>query len=101
MVRKKLFDHVGGFLESFPINYNDIDFCLKLHKLNKRNVFAANAKLYHFESVSREAVVSEEEIKLFLKRWKKYLKNISRDPYYSNFLETKPPNFSLKNSQNT
>ena len=96
MVRKKLFDKVEGFSEIFPINYNDIDFCLKLHKLNKRNVFTANAQLYHFESISREAYVSKKEINLFLKNWKKYLKNISRDPYYSTFHQTKPPNFKIK-----
>ncbi len=30
MTRRELFDEVGGLTAILPVNYNDIDYCLKL-----------------------------------------------------------------------
>ena len=32
MTRRELFDRVGGLSTSFPVNYNDVDYCLKLRQ---------------------------------------------------------------------
>ncbi|MBO5987481.1 MAG: glycosyltransferase family 2 protein, partial [Lachnospiraceae bacterium] len=53
MVKKALYEEVGGLDESFAISLNDVDFCLKLREKGLLNVFTPFAELYHFESISR------------------------------------------------
>lgn len=96
MTKRELFEVVGGFDEQFAINYNDIDYCLKVFREGFRIVFAAGARLYHYESVSREAVVAPEEITLFQQKWMDVL---SYDPYYSPFFDNHPPVFALRHEQ--
>ena len=48
-------DKVGGFSEDFPLNYNDVDYCLKVREQGCRTVYVPEVELYHYESVSREA----------------------------------------------
>jgi GT2 family glycosyltransferase len=92
LLSKKIFREVGGFDEQFSINYNDIDLCLKIWQKGYRNVYAGQAKLYHFESRNRKREVASQEIDLFLQRWKK---EVDPDPYYSRYFRANPPNFEL------
>lgn len=91
---RKLFEQVGGYTEAFPINYNDIDYCLKCGELGQRTTYTPHARLYHFESVSRVASVPQSDIDLFLERWA----HLSfGDPFYNDaVLATRPPNFILR-----
>ena len=94
LVRADLYREVGGYDPAYRINYGDIDFCLKVHQRGLRAVFTPHARLYHYESASRDAVVAQEEIDLFLARWKAVT---SRDPYYNaEYLQTSPPDYSLR-----
>ena len=95
MTKRELFDSVGGFDEQFPINYNDIDYCLKVFKEGYRIVFAAGARLFHYESISREAVVEAGEIELFQQKW---MDTVEYDPYYSNFFDNHPPVFIMRHN---
>ncbi len=63
------FDAVGGFSLDFPMNYNDMDFCLKLVAAGKRNVYDPDTVLYHFESSSRDTEVEDWEKDLLRARW--------------------------------
>ena len=49
-VPARVYDQVGGLDEAFDSAYNDVDFCLRLHKLGLRHVYVPEAKLYHAES---------------------------------------------------
>ena len=96
LVKKKLFEEVGGLDENFAISLNDVDFCLKLREKGLLNVFTPFAELYHFESISRglddkgeKAARYEEESGRFREKWKAVLEK--GDPYYN-------PNFSLDRS---
>ena len=54
VTRRDDFLEVGGMDEvRFPVNFNDIDYCLKLRSLGKRIVFTPHAKLLHLEWASR------------------------------------------------
>lgn len=89
MIKKDKFDLVGGFNEiDLPINYNDIDLCLKLIEKGYRNVYTPYAKLYHHESASRFPIISDSEDRYMRKQWGNY---ISKDPFYN-------PNFNLDSS---
>ncbi len=96
MVKKALYEEVGGLDESFEVSLNDVDFCLKLREAGYLNVFTPFAELYHFESVSRgldnqgeKAARYNEESERFREKWQKALEK--GDPYYN-------PNFSLDRS---
>jgi Predicted glycosyltransferases len=91
MVKRQLFEAVGGLTEELPLNYNDVDFCLKLHKLGYRNVFTPYARLYHYEYLTRKAIVQEYEIEYMKNHWIDYINSLGGyDPYYN-------PNFSTSN----
>lgn len=55
MVRRQLFEVAGGFDEAFPVEFNDIDFCLRLGQLGYRHLVVPEAVLLHHESQSRDA----------------------------------------------
>jgi GT2 family glycosyltransferase len=84
LVRADVYDEVGGFSPDFKSNFNDVDFALKLNRAGYRNVFTCHAELYHFESVSRDPVVTPEEHALIQRRWQHELSN---DPYFNPNLE--------------
>jgi GT2 family glycosyltransferase len=87
MTRHELWDKVGGFSEDFPLNYNDVDYCLKLRELGCRTVYVPEVELYHYESVSREAArgVKPGELDHFQAKW---LERYFLDPYYNPNLPT-------------
>jgi GT2 family glycosyltransferase len=96
MVKKSLYERVGGLDESFAVSLNDVDFCLKLRSLGYLNVFTPFAEAYHYESASRgldtegeKAQRYNEESARFREKWKAMLE--AGDPYYN-------PNFSLDKS---
>ncbi|MCQ2519017.1 MAG: glycosyltransferase family 2 protein [Lachnospiraceae bacterium] len=96
MVKKTLWDEVGGLEEEFEISLNDVDFCLKLREKGYLNVFTPFAELYHYESISRglddqgeKAERYNKESARFREKWKEALEK--GDPYYN-------PNFSLDRS---
>jgi GT2 family glycosyltransferase len=78
MVRKAIYESLGGLDEAFPVNYGDIDFCLRLASQGLRNIYRGDAILVHHESKStgavsldagrlkREALARGE----FLRRWR-------------------------------
>lgn len=96
MVKKSLYEELGGLDETFAVSLNDVDFCLKLREKGLLNVWTPFAELYHYESQSRglddqgeKAERYNKESELFRQRWKKVLEK--GDPYYN-------PNFSLDRS---
>ena len=87
---KSLFNMLGGYSNRYPLNYNDIDYCLRASKLGYRSVYLANIKLYHYEGVSKEGgcSVKDTEVSAFLKDWGEEFKS---DPYYNPSLNQTQP----------
>ena len=88
-VRREAFDQVGGLDEqAFPVAYNDIDFCLRLHAAGYRNIYRGDVVLVHYESQSRghDNETSRRRLRLaretgqFLKRWRRMIED---DPFGS------------------
>jgi GT2 family glycosyltransferase len=77
MTPRDVFEAVGGLSEKLPVNYNDIDYCLKLHSRGLRVVYDADTVLYHFESSSRDTKVDDWEKAMLRERWQA----VGRDPY--------------------
>lgn len=97
MTKKELFLQVGGFDEQFVVACNDVDYCLKLRKIDKLIVYNAFAEWYHYESKSRgyedtpeKLARFENEVKKFQKKWPEILEK--GDPFYNpNFPVTQAP----------
>jgi GT2 family glycosyltransferase len=97
MVRREVFEAVGGFDEHLAVAFNDVDFCLKALRQGYRNVCLGQVRLIHHESASRgsdEAAENRDravgEFRLMRERWKAI---IDRDPYYNPNLRSAPPTF--------
>jgi O-antigen biosynthesis protein len=88
VTRRRDYLRVCGMDEMlFPLNFNDVDYCLKLRALGKRVVFTPHARLVHLESQSRGGDRSsdrrarfERELQNLRGRWGNVL---ASDPYYS------------------
>lgn len=77
-VAKRDYQAVGGFDPALRINYNDVDFCLKLLSRG-RIVYTPYAKLYHYESVSKDEAPASE-LRFFNERWGDI---VGADPFYN------------------
>ncbi|GFO71435.1 O-antigen biosynthesis protein [Bathymodiolus japonicus methanotrophic gill symbiont] len=54
LVRKEVFDAVGGFDEqNLSVAFNDVDLCLRIQEKGFHNVWTPYAEMYHYESASR------------------------------------------------
>lgn len=92
LVRRALYEKLGGLDEALQVAFNDIDFCLRLRDAGYRNIWTPFAELYHHESASRGSEDTEEkkqrfarEVELMQQRWGAKL---PFDPAYN-------PNLSL------
>lgn len=83
-MRPEVWDDVGGMTTSFPNSFNDVDLALKLVTAGYRNVWTPQARLYHFESVTRDPSVTEEEGLALIDRWGRMFKG---NPYDNPNLE--------------
>jgi SAM-dependent methyltransferase len=62
VVRRAVYEQVGGLLEELAVAFNDIDFCLRLREAGYRNVWTPYAELYHHESATRGQEDTPEKI---------------------------------------
>lgn len=87
LIRKSVFDGTGGFDETFPVAYNDVELCFRLYQAGYLNVQVNEAALIHHESLSRGQDTSpEKQRRLTLEKqrlYQKYPSLYARDPFYS------------------
>ena len=100
MMKKRVYEEVGGFDSKFAVAFNDVDLCLKIRKAGYLIVYDPYAELIHYESKSRGYEDTEEkierfhgEVNLFQTRWKDFLKK--GDPYYNPNLTLDHNDFGL------
>ena len=88
MVKKSIYNEVGGFDEKLQVEFNDVDFCLKVKEAGYNNVYLPHVELYHYESISRGHPMKtrasykrhDREVNYFRSKWMKYIK---KDPCYN------------------
>lgn len=88
LTRRDVFDLVGGLDEQLPVNYNDVDYCMRLREKGYASVVVLSTCLRHYESLTRPSSVVPENISglsrdygIFMCRWQRYL--TLGDPYYN------------------
>ena len=80
MTPRALFEELGGLTSTFPVNFNDVDYCLKVHTRGQRIVYDPDLFMCHFESSSRDPEVDRWEVEQLLERWRHVA---AVDPYSS------------------
>lgn len=68
-MRRDTFFEIGGFTETLPANFNDVDLCYKVGRTGLRTLFIANSELFHYESQTRVPKVAEWERLAVVARW--------------------------------
>jgi GT2 family glycosyltransferase len=101
MVKTSVFNEVNGFEELFTIEYNDVDFCLKVKEKGYNNIYVPHVELFHYESISRgHPYMTKEsynrhvkEMDLIKSKWMKYIKH---DPCYNPNLSINDKDFGIR-----
>ena len=99
MVKRSVYEEVGGLEEELTVAFNDVDLGLKIVTAGYLIVYDPYAELYHYESKSRG--VSDEknerhkrEVKYAQEKWAAFLEK--GDPCYNRNLTLAKHNFSLR-----
>lgn len=101
MVRRDVFEQVGGYDESLAVGFNDADFCLRVYEAGYLVTYAPYAKLHHYEFTSRGREVAdptklarwERERDCFANRWKDVFE--SGDPFLNPNLDKNSAYYAL------
>lgn len=99
MVKRSVYEEVGGMSEEFSAEFYDIDFCLKIKERGWLVVYNPYAELYYYGS--KEAAIpsatpkarDNQAAKLLTEKWKETIE--SKDPYYNPNLTLEKMDFSL------
>lgn len=94
LIKKSVYDEVGGFDNSYVYGYEDVDLCLKLYKKGYKNIYNPKSVLYHYEFGTQEKsdqdAVRERRLnnqKIFISKWNKWLrKNLIEDKLTNNHI---------------
>lgn len=104
MVKRSVYEELGGLEEELKVAFNDVDFCLRARDKGYLVVYEPNVELYHFESKSRGTEDSKEKIRRFQNEieymrshWLELLKK--GDPMYNPNLTLTKWDYSLRNNQ--
>lgn len=93
-IRREVFEQLNGFDINFPVNYNDVDLCLRAGQAGFEVIYEPAARLEHGECKTRAPGVRWEERELFQARWGELLEK--GDPYYSRHLARNREDCSLR-----
>jgi GT2 family glycosyltransferase len=100
LIRKDVFDQVGGLDESLTVAFNDVDFCLKVRAAGYLNLWTPFATLVHHESVSRGHDVTPAKARRFADEYaamqRRWGAELLSDPYYSPHLSYDREDFSVR-----
>lgn len=81
MTKRSAWDRAGGFDEQMRIDFNDVDYCLKLRDAGYRIVYTPFVEAYHHESGSFGArQQNPDDIASMQRKWGEAL---AHDPYYN------------------
>ena len=101
IMKKSIFEELGGFEEELTVAFNDVDLCLRTVASGYLVVYNPGVEMYHYESKSRGAEDSEAKVRRFQTEieymrtnWIDLLK--AGDPNYNKNLTLSKWNYSLR-----
>jgi GT2 family glycosyltransferase len=93
MMKRSVFEEVGGFDENLKVAFGDIDLCLRVREKGYRIVYTPHAVLRHHESATRGKMHPFEDETYMINRWRSFF--IRGDPYYNPNLTLLKEDYSL------
>jgi GT2 family glycosyltransferase len=96
MIRKSLFEEIGGFNPHFFTAYQDVDLCLRLRTRGLRLIYTPQALLLHHESISRQSYYDMIDRLLLLDLWEAIIEK--GDPYYNRNLDLERGDYSRRSA---
>jgi O-antigen biosynthesis protein len=97
LTHRSCFEECGGLDEvTFPVAYQDVDYCLRLQRQGYRILYAPAATLIHKESASiigKGIRGTPAELQAFRRRWADVIDN---DPYYNPNLTRESPDYRFR-----
>jgi GT2 family glycosyltransferase len=97
MIRKALFEEIGGLNEHFFTAYQDVDLCLRLRARGLRLICTPQALLLHHESISRQSYYDMIDRMLLLDQWEDVIER--GDPYYNPNLNLERGDYSRRSAR--
>lgn len=94
LVSRTLFRQIQGFDPTLPVEYNDVDLCLRIRRAGQRIVYAPEAVLYHYESATRKGTRCRADEERVWQTWGDVIR--AGDPYYHVNLTTDREDWSLR-----
>ena len=99
VIRRDLFEALGGFDEKLHSSYNDIDLCLAASSRGLYNLVVNRPLVHHFESVTRGYYLRPEQeaedrdaLNYLLGKWGE---GVKADPFYNPNLALDRENYTL------
>jgi len=101
MMRREVFESIGGFNEAYEVAFNDVDLCLRIIQRGYKIVFTPYAELLHYESKTRgdDSDSAEKtarfgrEVHRFNVDWRDFL--YKGDPFYNKNLSLDNDDFTI------
>ncbi len=96
LIRRTVFEGIGGFDQAIAVGYGDVDLCLRAGKQGYRTLFCAHAILLHHESFTRGRSQEDphpEDTERFLAKWHALFE--TGDPYFNPNLSPHSPNWQV------
>jgi len=81
MVRKEVYEEIGGLSEEFLLNGNDVEFGLRLNRVGYRVLYNPFAVLKHVESATHQGKIPIQDFKTSYVHYKNVLD--TGDPFFS------------------
>jgi ADP-heptose:LPS heptosyltransferase/GT2 family glycosyltransferase len=94
LVRREVFDRLGGFDEAHEIVNNDLDFCLRAHRAGLRTIYTPYATLIHHELASRENLLDTFDTTRFTGAWSTLF--AAGDPYFNPHLSRNADDYQVE-----
>ena len=94
LMRRRLFDELGGFDERFILCGSDVEICLRARARGLRNVMTPHARLVHRESKTRGTDIPRSDFRYSFAAYEPYLR--AGDPYYNANLSLQDPAVVLR-----
>lgn len=80
MVRRELWESLGGMDEQLKVVMNDVDICLRSQEDGRHVVYTPDVQLYHHVSSSRGDLDPLDDRNRFIRRWDIF--GSFKDPYF-------------------
>ncbi|MBI5118560.1 glycosyltransferase family 2 protein [Candidatus Poribacteria bacterium] len=93
LIKKSIFDELGGLDPELPIAYQEVAFCLRAWECGYRTVYTPFSLLYHIESAVTGPRVDKPDSRVFQRKWEN---RCPSDPFYNPNFPRGSLNFRLR-----